>query len=124
MHELFTEELRIVNVGLSGFAENIVSAGGHAVQLAWRPPAGGNVDTGLTLARMINDPRVENANRTAFARYLDAQRLSPFTRRSLDIDVVLDLMVHDLHLAQALNPGSALTEVRAVGVPVGGREPA
>ena len=42
-------------------------------QLAWRPPAGGDVDTGLTLARMINDPRVENANRTAFARYLDAQ---------------------------------------------------
>jgi hypothetical protein len=73
MHELFTEELRIVNVGLSGFAENVISAGGHAVQLAWRPPAGGDVDTGLTLARMINDPRVEHANRTAFARYLDAQ---------------------------------------------------
>jgi len=51
-------------------------------------------------------------------RYLDAQRLSPFTRRSLDIDVVLDLMVHDLHLAQALNLGSAIREVRAVGVPV------
>jgi predicted dehydrogenase len=51
-------------------------------------------------------------------RYLDAQRLSPFTRRSLDIDVVLDLMVHDLHLAQALNAGSPLGEVRAVGVPV------
>jgi predicted dehydrogenase len=27
-------------------------------------------------------------------------------------------MVHDLHLAQALNPGSPLREVRAVGVPV------
>jgi predicted dehydrogenase len=51
-------------------------------------------------------------------RYLEAQRLSPFTRRSLDIDVVLDLMVHDLQLAQALNPGAALSEVRAVGVPV------
>jgi predicted dehydrogenase len=51
-------------------------------------------------------------------RYLDAQRLSPFTRRSLDIDVVLDLMVHDLQLAQALNPGSTIHEVRAVGVPV------
>jgi predicted dehydrogenase len=51
-------------------------------------------------------------------RYLEAQRLSPFTRRSMDIDVVLDLMVHDLQLAQALNPGSPVTEVRAVGVPV------
>ncbi len=51
-------------------------------------------------------------------RYLEAQRLSPFTRRSMDIDVVLDLMVHDLQLAQALNQGSPVTEVRAVGVPV------
>ncbi|HUK12136.1 MAG TPA: Gfo/Idh/MocA family oxidoreductase [Thermoanaerobaculaceae bacterium] len=51
-------------------------------------------------------------------RYLEAQRLSPFTRRSLDIDVVLDLMVHDLQLAQAVNGGSAIDEVRAVGVPV------
>jgi predicted dehydrogenase len=51
-------------------------------------------------------------------RYLDAQRLSPFTRRSLDIDVILDLMVHDLQLAQALNAGSPVVEVRAVGVPV------
>ncbi len=51
-------------------------------------------------------------------RYLEAQRLSPFTKRSLDIDVVLDLMVHDLQLAQALNAGSPVTEVRAVGVPV------
>jgi len=51
-------------------------------------------------------------------RYLEAQRLSPFTKRSLDIDVVLDLMVHDLQLAQALNAGSPVREVRAVGVPV------
>ena len=51
-------------------------------------------------------------------RYLEAQRLSPFTRRSMDVDVVLDLMVHDLQLAQALNGGAPLKEVRAVGVPV------
>jgi len=51
-------------------------------------------------------------------RYLEAQRLSPFTRRSLDIDVVLDLMVHDIQLAQALNPSVPVQEVRAVGVPV------
>ena len=51
-------------------------------------------------------------------RYLDAQRLSPFTRRSLDIDVILDLMVHDLQLAQALTGRSAVVEVRAVGIPV------
>jgi predicted dehydrogenase len=51
-------------------------------------------------------------------RYLEGQRLSPFTQRSLDIDVVLDLMVHDLQLVQALNPDAVISEVRAVGVPV------
>lgn len=51
-------------------------------------------------------------------RYLETQRLSPFTRRSLDVDVVLDLMVHDLHIAQALNRENPITEIRAVGVPV------
>ena len=73
MHELFTQELRVVNVGLASFAENLVKAGGHAVQLAWRPPANGDVATGLRLASLINDPTVEAANRTAFSRYLDAQ---------------------------------------------------
>jgi len=51
-------------------------------------------------------------------RYIETQRLSPFTRRSLDIDVVLDLMVHDLQIAQALCGGQAIAEVRAAGVPV------
>ncbi len=51
-------------------------------------------------------------------RYLETQRLSPFTRRSLDVDVICDLMIHDLHLVQALNGGAAIRDVRAVGVPV------
>jgi Protein of unknown function (DUF1116) len=73
MHELFTQELRVLNVGLASFAENLTRCGGQAVQLAWRPPAGGDVASGLTLASLINDPLVEAANRDAFARYLDAQ---------------------------------------------------
>ena len=51
-------------------------------------------------------------------RYIETQRLSPFSSRSLDIDVVVDLMVHDLQIVQALCANAPLTEVRAVGVPV------
>jgi predicted dehydrogenase len=46
-----------------------------------------------------------------------AERLSPFTGRATDVDVVLDLMVHDLDLLAAFVP-APLTEVRAVGMPV------
>jgi hypothetical protein len=73
MHELFETDLRVVNIGLSSFADNLAKAGGHATHLAWRPPAAGDVATGLTLAALVNDPRVEEANRVAFGRYLDAQ---------------------------------------------------
>jgi Protein of unknown function (DUF1116) len=73
MYDLFTQELRVVNVGLSSFAENVVKAGGKATQLAWKPPAGGDAATGLVLASLINDPTIAEANRTAFSRYLEAQ---------------------------------------------------
>lgn len=50
-------------------------------------------------------------------RFVVVERLSPFTVRSLDIDVVLDLMIHDLQILHSLDP-SPLVEVRAVGVAV------
>ncbi len=50
-------------------------------------------------------------------RYIEVQRLSPFTPRSLDVDVILDLMIHDLQLLHALDP-SPIKEVRATGIDV------
>jgi len=50
-------------------------------------------------------------------RYLEAQRLSPFTARSVDVDVILDLMIHDLQITLAV-AGGGEPEIRAVGVPV------
>jgi predicted dehydrogenase len=50
-------------------------------------------------------------------RYLEAERLGVFVGRSLDIDVLLDLMIHDLNLVLSLL-NSNVVEVRAVGVPV------
>jgi len=50
-------------------------------------------------------------------RFLEAERLGVSVGRSLDVDVLLDLMIHDLNLVLSLLPGR-VTEVRAVGVPV------
>jgi predicted dehydrogenase len=49
--------------------------------------------------------------------FFEAHRLSIFTPRSLDVDVVLDLMIHDLDIVLSLT-NSAIREVRAVGLPV------
>ena len=49
--------------------------------------------------------------------YIVTERLSPFSGRSTDVDVILDLMIHDLDIVAALVHAS-LTEVRAIGVPL------
>jgi predicted dehydrogenase len=51
--------------------------------------------------------------------YFEIHRVGEFTARSLDIDVVLDLMIHDLDIVQWLvGPEVEATDVRAVGIPV------
>ncbi|MCS7044900.1 MAG: Gfo/Idh/MocA family oxidoreductase [Gemmataceae bacterium] len=55
-------------------------------------------------------------------KFLRAQRLGPFTGRSTDIGVVLDLMIHDLDLMLALT-GATVNRVEALGISVfGGHE--
>ncbi len=50
-------------------------------------------------------------------RFIEVHRLGTFPDRSLDIDVVLDLMIHDLDLILSLVP-SEVEGVEAVGVAV------
>lgn len=50
-------------------------------------------------------------------RYAEVERLSVFSPRSLDVDVILDLMIHDLQILHALDPSPVL-EVRATGIDV------
>jgi predicted dehydrogenase len=49
--------------------------------------------------------------------FFEVHRLSIFTARSLDVDVVLDLMIHDIDVVLSFVK-SPVTEVRAVGLPV------
>jgi predicted dehydrogenase len=50
-------------------------------------------------------------------RYFEAERLGVFVPRSLDVDVLLDLMIHDLNLVLSLLQ-QEVVDIRAVGVPV------
>lgn len=49
--------------------------------------------------------------------FIECHRLSPFPARSTDIDVVLDLMIHDIDLMLAM-VASPLKEVHSAGFPV------
>ncbi len=50
-------------------------------------------------------------------RFIEVHRLGTFPERSLDIDVVFDLMIHDLDVVLSLVP-SEVESIEAVGVPV------
>jgi predicted dehydrogenase len=49
--------------------------------------------------------------------FFEVHRLSIVTPRSLDIDVVLDLMIHDIDLVLTMTK-SPVKEIRAVGLPI------
>jgi predicted dehydrogenase len=51
--------------------------------------------------------------------YFEIHRVGEFTARSLDIDVVLDLMIHDLDIVQWLvGEDVDVTDIHAVGIPI------
>lgn len=73
-------------------------------------------------ARILQVGHVERFNPALHAlqelgiqpRYIESERHAPFSFRSTDIGVVLDLMIHDLDLLLALVP-SEITDVEAFG---------
>jgi predicted dehydrogenase len=83
----------------------------------------------LTLARehgvMVQIGHIERFNRAVRAalpfvsrpRFIDSERLAPFSPRGSDVAVVLDLMIHDIDLLLTL-VGSPAKDIAAVGVPV------
>lgn len=57
------------------------------------------------------------AERCVHPRFIEAHRLGPFTERATDVDVVTDLMIHDIDIALALVK-SPIKSVAASGIPV------
>jgi predicted dehydrogenase len=68
------------------------------------------------------NPAVEYVNNLIEKpRFIEIQRLGSFSPRSLDIDVILDLMIHDLDIILQWDR-SGIKEIRASGVPVVSRQ--
>ncbi|HJQ52527.1 MAG TPA: Gfo/Idh/MocA family oxidoreductase [Gemmatimonadaceae bacterium] len=74
---------------------------------------------------MVQIGHIERFNRAVRAalpyigkpRFIDSERLAPFSPRGSDVAVVLDLMIHDIDLLLTL-VGSEAQDISAVGVPV------
>jgi predicted dehydrogenase len=83
------------------------------------------VDLAARGARVLQVGHLERFNPALLAldgiltqpRFIECHRLAPFSERGTDVDVVLDLMIHDLDVILSIT-GSTVRSVEAVGVPV------
>ncbi|OKL43360.1 YlbE family protein [Pseudovibrio exalbescens] len=73
MTRLFDQKISVLNIGLQSFADNIATAGAPVSSIMWQPPAEGQIEAGLVLARLLNDPEVIKANEIAMERYLGVE---------------------------------------------------
>jgi predicted dehydrogenase len=110
-------------------AEELIAAGVDVLIEKPIAPSLADADSILALAakhgRLVQVGHLERFNPAVTAArrvlnrpmFFESHRLSVFTPRSLDVDVVLDLMIHDLDIVLSL-VASPVREVRAVGLPV------
>jgi predicted dehydrogenase len=104
----------------------------HGIDLLVEKPVASSVeqaraliDTAKRNNRVLQVGHVERFNPIVAAarelatkpQFFEIHRLAAFSPRSLDIDVVLDVMIHDIDIVLSLVP-AAVREVRAVGIPV------
>ena len=70
--DLFGGEIKAVNLGLESFAENLRANGVAAIQVGWKPPAGGDARMIAVLDRLAAGTRVDvdAANQEAASRIL------------------------------------------------------
>src|SRR5687768_1877420 len=66
-------------------------------------------------AVLAADPHVRDP------RFMECVRLAPYKERGTDVNVVLDLMIHDIDLIQSL-AHSEIVSIDAIGTPVFSRE--
>jgi predicted dehydrogenase len=112
-----------------GIAHDFLSAGAHV--LVEKPitetPAQARdlIARAAGVKRILQVGHLERFNAAVLAaephlhspRFMECHRLAPFKERGTDVNVVLDLMIHDIDLVQSL-AGSELESIDAVGSPV------
>ena len=83
------------------------------------------VDTAARVRRVLQVGHLERFNAAILAlsgtlgtpRFIETHRLAPFKERGTDVNVVLDLMIHDIDLIQSL-VGAPIVSIDAVGASV------
>jgi hypothetical protein len=94
--KLLAGPVRVVNIGLAGFARDLAANGAAVAQVDWTPPAGGNAEL-LSALASLDSETVESANRVVLQKILAADPVLADVRRAGELIPELDkgrLMLH------------------------------
>ena len=89
MASLLAGPVRVVNVGLPGFARDLAANGAPVVQVDWTPPAGGSTEL-LGALSLLERPSTGKANEEALRRILAAEPVLADVRRAGELIPGLD----------------------------------
>ncbi|TFG83119.1 MAG: DUF1116 domain-containing protein [Spirochaetales bacterium] len=96
--DLFSSELRAINLGLESFAQTLIQEGAKAVQVDWRPPAGGDAKAIAALDALAAGTTVdiEKANDEAIRRIQSAKPTVIGIGTAIDVvpGMARDLILH------------------------------
>ena len=70
--ELFSKELKVLNIGPTSFADELRAQNADVTQVAWKPIAGGNPEL-LSALASLDDAAIDAANQEALSRYLEGE---------------------------------------------------
>ncbi len=85
LQDLFSKQLKIINIGASNFKEDFILQGADVIQLDWQPPAGGKKELIKALDKLSTIPEIEDANKEAIKRIKSSHPVLVDISKAVDV---------------------------------------
>jgi len=85
INELFKSELKVVNLGMDLFREDVSLQGVETVQVKWNPPGGGDPKLIEALNKLLDNEKVDQANDKALDVMMNSRLVLKGVARAIDV---------------------------------------
>lgn len=108
INSLFSQDLKVLNIGTSKFEEDLERQNQEVIQLDWQPAAGGNIELLNIIDRLAEDEAVAKANEEAVDIMINSHPIL------VDIDKAVDV-IPGMHKDKILHSGPPIKWERMSG---------